>query len=195
MENGFEGGIRELLVIGAYQTQEEIFENANRITNYDPSVKGYYRFAAYEAGHYNEKRFLVEEFRQRFVELIQIGKSNERSDDRFAIDMIPNDICPVTFDTQRVVRIDSKDQFVQKAEIAGGLKRTQYAYSMSLSLYISPETCVTENITVAENECNLVRFENVFMLFFSHTSLARFHFYAEKNYYESQTSAFFLPYD
>lgn len=66
---------------------------------------------------------------------------------------------------------------------------------MSLSVYIDPATCYTRDISDAEEACSIVHFENVFMLFFSSSSLARFHFYAEKNYYESQSSAFFLPYN
>lgn len=66
---------------------------------------------------------------------------------------------------------------------------------MSLSIRFDKDTCTTKDFSNAETDCNIVRLENVFMLFFSSTSLARFHFYAEKNYYESQSSAFFVPYN
>lgn len=74
------------------------------------------------------------------------------------------------------------------------MKQDQYAYTMSMQVYIEPESCTTRNLQEAEDSCNIAYLENVFMLFFSSTSLARFHFYAEKNYYESQSSSFFLPY-
>lgn len=66
---------------------------------------------------------------------------------------------------------------------------------MSIRLFITPDTCKSQNLQDAEVDCHLVKLDNVFMLFFSSTSLARFHFYAERNYYESQSARFFLPYN
>lgn len=37
--------------------------------------------------------------------------------------------------------------------------------------------------------------DDVFMLFFSSPGAARFHFFAEKNYFESQSSPFFIPFN
>lgn len=37
--------------------------------------------------------------------------------------------------------------------------------------------------------------KDTFMLFFSGPYVGRFHFYAEKNYFESQSSGFFVPFN
>ena len=66
---------------------------------------------------------------------------------------------------------------------------------MSTTVFIGDESCATDKVTEAEANCHIARLEGVFMLYFTRSSLARFHFYAAKNYYESQSAPFFLPYN
>jgi hypothetical protein len=183
IEDGFKGGLREFLALSEHQDQKTIFENANSYQNYNFKVKGYYRFSAHKP-----ELFAVEEFRLRHAKL------NTDAQWRVGKDLIASDICPTTLETARVVRID-KNQYIDDVDIDKTFRQTQYAYTMTLSLYIDPETCYTRDLSDAEEACSIIHLENVFMLFFSSNSLARFHFYAEKNYYESQSSPFFLPYN
>lgn len=67
---------------------------------------------------------------------------------------------------------------------------------MSLTAFIDSDTCVTKSFLTAQNkDCNIVLIDDVFMLFFSDTGVARFHFFADKNYFESQSSGFFVPFN
>ena len=75
------------------------------------------------------------------------------------------------------------------------LQQQQYDYMMSMTIMVNETTCTTRNPTYAANDCNLFRLEEVFMLYFEIANMAKFHFFATKNYYESQSKAFFIPYD
>lgn len=67
---------------------------------------------------------------------------------------------------------------------------------MSLTVLIEESSCVTSSyLRAQQSDCNIVLIDDVFMLFFSEKGAARFHFFAEKNYYESQSSAFFVPFN
>lgn len=67
---------------------------------------------------------------------------------------------------------------------------------MSLTVNLDSNTCRTASFLTAQKQnCNIVLVEDVFMLFLSDSNAARFHFFAEKNYFESQSSAFFVPYN
>ena len=48
---------------------------------------------------------------------------------------------------------------------------------------------------MAERDCNLAELEGVFMLYLVGQNMARFFFFADKNYYESVSSSIYLPYD
>ena len=66
---------------------------------------------------------------------------------------------------------------------------------MSMTIMVNETTCTTRNPTFAANDCNLFKLDEVFMLYFEIANMAKFHFFAKKNYYESQSKAFFIPYD
>lgn len=66
---------------------------------------------------------------------------------------------------------------------------------MVMTLYVDRETCYSTNPGRAESQCHLVLFDSVFMLYFSRPNMARFHFFADRNYYESQTPKFFIPFN
>jgi hypothetical protein len=103
------------------------------------------------------------------------------------------DVCPIhylsktypTFDSTVFVEHDWNESF----------KERDWTYTMSLTLFIDRETCFVNSESRAANDCHLVHLKEVFMLYLSDANQARFHFYAEKNYFESQTPQFFVPYN
>lgn len=67
---------------------------------------------------------------------------------------------------------------------------------MSLTVNFNSASCRTQSyITAQQKNCNIVLVDDVFMMYLSSENAARFHFFAEKNYFESQSSAFFVPYN
>lgn len=60
---------------------------------------------------------------------------------------------------------------------------------------IEPTTCFTNDVNVAKESCNLVLLDGVFMIYLQRKNMARVHFFAHKSYYESQSSAFFIPFN
>ena len=66
---------------------------------------------------------------------------------------------------------------------------------MILTLQIDLTTCFTNNLKTAIASCNLVNFDQVFMLYFEKPNQARIHFFAYKNYFETQSVSFFVPFN
>ena len=66
---------------------------------------------------------------------------------------------------------------------------------MSLTFMIDRDHCYTQKVSEAEAGCNLVYLEGVFILYMTRPNMARFHFYARKNYFETQTSQLFVPFN
>ena len=64
---------------------------------------------------------------------------------------------------------------------------------MSITLFRSGVGCYTNNLKVAEKKCNIVELEQVFVFYFTSPTTARFHFYAEKKYEETQSKLMFIP--
>lgn len=56
---------------------------------------------------------------------------------------------------------------------------------MSVTFFVHRNTCWSSSPHRARNECHIVLLDEVFMLYFSGPNQARFHFYADKNYFES----------
>lgn len=100
----------------------------------------------------------------------------------------------MSFSSERMIQFN----YGQKVTANGFVKeleQNQYQYTMSTTIFMGDETCATDSLQKAEDDCHIARLEGVFMLYFTSSSLARFHFYAAKNYYESQSASFFLPYN
>ena len=66
---------------------------------------------------------------------------------------------------------------------------------MSITLRVDETTCKTRSPTDAMYDCNVFLFSDAFMLYFEMENMARFHFFAAKYYYESQSKSFFIPFD
>lgn len=56
---------------------------------------------------------------------------------------------------------------------------------MSVTMLVNSDVCITDDFKTAANGCNLVKLDEVFMMYFSRPNAARFHFNAYRNYYES----------
>lgn len=107
--------------------------------------------------------------------------------------MIPVNVCPRTFNHTQLYRFDLAQQMRVVQLSSSSAKATKYSYFMSVTFYKNSSSCFTNNIKSAENGCNLVLLEEVFMLYFQSANSARFFFYATKNFYQSQSTAFFIP--
>jgi len=67
---------------------------------------------------------------------------------------------------------------------------------MSLMVFISDITCTNPDPRDAIKQgCYIVYLDSVFMLYLEQDNMARFRFLSNKNYYETSSRSFFLPYD
>ena len=115
-------------------------------------------------------------------------------EDYVGVDIIPNDVCPSLFDQISTVRFDARNE-LDTFEIDTNLKQTEYEYTMSMTIQVNETSCTAIDPAKAANDCNLVELEGVFMLYLNGRNTGRFFFFANKNYYESVSRAFFIPYD
>jgi len=82
-------------------------------------------------------------------------------------------------------------------QLDGRFTRPKIEYSYTLSLWIKTRADIpTEsNPYVAKYGPNILKLEEVFVLYMSHKTEAKFFFQALKNYYESTSYGFFVPLD
>jgi len=66
---------------------------------------------------------------------------------------------------------------------------------MSVTLQLNETACVTMDSSKAAKDCNIIELEGVFMLYLVGRNTGRFFFFANKNFYESASDMFFIPYD
>jgi hypothetical protein len=58
------------------------------------------------------------------------------------IDVIPNDICPYTFETERFVQLNSQQSIIPY-EMDITIPQSDYKYSLSMSFYADGSQCST----------------------------------------------------
>ena len=192
---GIEGAIREVVMLDQTVTQEQARRAKNLILTYNSSIKSYFRFQ--DQNNKFEKDEFVDWPWLKFKNMpeprtLYIGK-----------DIIPNDVCPSIFDQVSAMRFrsepDEKNEIpatkIETLLFADQLKQTKYAYTMSVTLQVNETACVATTPSEAAKDCNLVELEGVFMLYMMGRNTARFHFFANKNYYESASKLIYLPYD
>ena len=192
-EFGFTGGIRELVLLSQAVSQSEAGKAKSMIFIYNNYFKAYFRFQdhnnKFEKDEFVDRKWLT--FKKTVTEE-QDQEENQR--DYVGVDIIPNDICPTLFEQKELLRFDGLAT-TQDIKLDRVLKQERYNYMMSMTIMVNETTCTTRNPTYAANDCNLFKLDEVFMLYFEIPNMAKFHFFAQKNYYESQSKAFFLPYD
>ena len=176
-DSGFTGDLREVYVAEAYTASPA--DQINVVRTYNSDLLGYYRL-------FDAK----EQFSSNEVELI-----NNTLFHNFLESDIAVDVCPWTHHVERFVKLDGQDLSILPSDHKGEFKERGYGYSISLTFMLDREHCFTKKLTEAEEDCNLVYLEGVFILYMTGPNRARFHFYAWKNYFESQTSQFFVPFN
>ena len=183
---GFVGGIREFLIRNKYILPEQAMLQKNEIAMYSQDIRGYYRFS-YDSSTFFKDQFVSRSFYWRS------GTQNQTIADWRGAEMIPANVCPRTFNYTQLYRFDLAQQMrlIQLSSSAG--KATKYSYQMSITFYKNSTSCNTRSIISAQNGCNLVLLEDVFMLYFQSSNSARFFFDATKNFYQTQSNAFFIP--
>lgn len=75
------------------------------------------------------------------------------------------------------------------------LKQNEYAYTLSMTVQISETSCTATDPSDAIEDCNFFKLDGSFMLYFMGRNTARVFFFASKNFYESVSEAFYVPYD
>ena len=76
------------------------------------------------------------------------------------------------------------------------MKQNQYAYTWSMTVQVNETACVASEPTEAAiKDCNMLKLDGVFMLYLMGRNTGRIFFFASKNYYETVSEAFYLPYD
>ena len=110
----------------------------------------------------------------------------------FENQQLPVDVCPNTYLTRDFARFNSMPEIAlnvgetifPEQEIKRLVSRN-YEYTMVLTLYVDRDTCYSTSPSRAVEQCHLVHFDSVFMLYFAGPNRARFHFFADRNYFES----------
>lgn len=183
---GFFGGVREVLLLSRVITQQEAKRAKNMVFTYDNTIKAYFRFQDLQ------NKFEKDEF----VDWPWTAFKNEPASRRsyIGVDIIPNDVCPSVLDQITTLKLNSKTS-ISTIELEPKMLQTQYAYTMSMTIMVNETSCTALDPVEAEKDCNLVELEGSFMLFLMGRNMGRFFFFASKNYYESVSTAFFIPYD
>ena len=96
--------------------------------------------------------------------------------------MLPIDVCPNTYNLQKFYQLDPTNP-LKDYEIKTTLKQIGYSYTVLLTALIDKNTCSTSSIDKAKENCNLIKIDEVLMIFFQKPNMARIHFFAEKNYF------------
>ena len=118
----------------------------------------------------------------------------KRRDLYIGVDIIPNDVCPSLFDQISSLRFDENNKLANY-NLDGDLLQNEYAYTLSMTLQLNETSCTANDPSDAQADCNLMKLDGSFMLYLMGRNTARFFFFASKNYYESVSQAFFIPYD
>lgn len=105
---------------------------------------------------------------------------------------LPVDVCPQTYITRDLLCFERQEGLhahnsmrIVDHSFDTQLANRNYGYTMSITFFVDRNTCNIGRAGLAESHCHIVLLENVFMLYFSRPNAARFHFFAERNYYES----------
>ena len=81
----------------------------------------------------------------------------------------------------------------QKYELPKTLPQNNYKYSVSLTFMAKGEQCRTRIRSQAKSRCHLFEINELFMIYYYSTNMARVHFFNKKRYSEHQSSLFFVP--
>jgi hypothetical protein len=183
---GFRGGIREFILLHDAIEVQDAIKAKNMIFTYDNTFKAYFRFQ-----NMNDK-FSKDEFVDRKWSFFK----NEPEDplDYLGIDIIPNDVCPSINTQLPLINFDGQTA-LNELTLDIPFEQISYEYTFSMTLNVNSTTCFTRDPITAATDCNIFHLSDAFMLYFEMPNMLRFHFFASKNYYESQSKSIFIPYD
>jgi len=106
-----------------------------------------------------------------------------------------SNICPISYDYDAFVAFNSVTQ-LQTLDLGVVLPGSKYQYTLSMTILVNDTTCTTFNPTSVDSSgCHFVHLNEVFAIYFEQSNMARIRFYAQKNYYETTSRAFFIPFD
>ena len=74
---------------------------------------------------------------------------------------------------------------LNKVNLRKTLPQSKYAYTMEMTIMLNETSCFESDPVKARKSCNIFLLDEVFMLYFYAPNMARFHFFARKNYYET----------
>jgi len=67
---------------------------------------------------------------------------------------------------------------------------------MSLTINVDGTSCTNRDpVNAIKQGCYFVYLDSVFMLYLEQNNMARFRFFSNKNYYETSSKSFFIPYN
>lgn len=178
---GLEGGLREVVMLNSYITEENAIKAKNMQFTYSDDFKAYFRFK--DNGRFE---------RDEFIDRSWASFKPANMTDYIGLDMIPNDVCPTAYEQKRYIKFDAKKLFTEMP-LSEPLVRDNYEYSFSLSFKATGTPCFTKNPTAAAMFCNVLLVHEVFMVYFETINMMKVYFFASKNYYESASKAFLVP--
>ena len=108
-------------------------------------------------------------------------------------DLIANDICPYTHKIAQFGLFRKNIHKFRNYELAKTLPQNNYKYSVSLTFMAKGEQCRTRIRSQARSRCHLFEINELFMIYYYSTNMARVHFFNRKRYSEHQSSLFFVP--
>ena len=113
---------------------------------------------------------------------------------------LPVDVCPQTFLTRHLPQLSNSEGpnlnlTISKKQLSNTFNRRNWAYTFSSTFMLSRDNCHETRASEAEKSCHIFLLEGAFMLYMQQPNGARFHFFAERDYYQTQTPPFFLPYN
>ena len=155
---GFYGGIRELVMFNSYVEQEQAQRAKNLILTYDSAISAYFRFQ-----HQHDK-FEKDEF----VDWTWLSFKNQplSRSEYIGVDIIPNDVCPSLFRQTKALNLKQDQRFeTYQVDRSMELKQSEYSYTMSMTIQLNETSCTTLDASDAMQNCNLVLFDGVFMLY------------------------------
>lgn len=181
---------------------ENAFESSHLVWGYANDFKCYFRFnnAVQDYEAFNKDEFVDRTWTQFFDKSLNetasdIQGSNLTISSLIGRDYIPNDICPFSYEYDDFV-VFSTETTLQTVTLATNLPQTKYSYTVSMTILVNDTSCTTFNpLSVDSSSCHFVHLDSVFAIYFEQSNMARIRFYALKNYYETTSKAFFIPFD
>lgn len=164
-------------------------ENTHQMKQYDFNVLGYYRLKD-EHNEFNSKQVYLKQAVPEYIlegnkthsEILIVPDFYERQ--------LPVDVCPTTFLTRHLPLMTNSDGpnvnlTLTPRKLSKDLKGRDWEYTFSSTFLLSRDNCFETRASEAEKSCHIFLLEGVFMLYMQQANGARFHFFAERDYYQT----------